>query len=87
VTETQTIFANIMKENLVDPKTQQELMSWYETITKQNYFTYNSKVTIQKEGLAMGAPSSGLIAEMFLQYTEHLHMARLSTKHKIINYF
>jgi hypothetical protein len=24
---------------------------------------------------------------MFLQYTEHLHMARLSTKHKITNYF
>jgi hypothetical protein len=60
-------------------------MSWYETITKQNYFAYN-KVMIQKEGLAMGSPSSGLIAEMFLQQTEHLHMARLSTKHKIINY-
>jgi len=76
-----------MKQNLVDPQTQQELMSWYETITKQNYFTYNSKVMIHKEGLAVGTPSSGLIAEMFLQYTKHLHMARLSTKRKIINYF
>ena len=35
----------------------------------------------------MGSPSSGLIAEMFLQHTEHLHMARLSAKHKVINYF
>jgi len=87
VTETQTIFANIMKQNLVDPQTQHELMSWYETITKHNYFAYNTKVMIQKEGPAMGASSSGLIAEMFLQHTEHLHMARLSTKHKIINYF
>ena len=35
----------------------------------------------------MGAPSSSLRAEMFLQHTEHQHMAQLSTKHKIINYF
>jgi cysteine synthase len=61
-------------------------MSWYETITKQNCFAYTA-VMIQKEGLAMGAPSSGLIAEIFLQHTKHLHMAQLSTKHKIINYF
>ena len=42
---------------------------------------------IQKEGLAMGAPSSSFIVEMFLQHIEHLHMTRLSMKHKIINYF
>jgi len=35
----------------------------------------------------MGAPSSGFTAEIFLQHIEHLHMARLSMKHKIINYF
>jgi hypothetical protein len=54
-----------MKQNLVDPQTQHELMRWYETITKQNYFTYHKNILIQKEGLAMGAPSSGLIAEFF----------------------
>jgi len=42
---------------------------------------------IQKEGLAMGTLSSGFIAEIFLQHIEHLHMARLSMKHEIINYF
>jgi hypothetical protein len=35
----------------------------------------------------MGAPSSSLIAEMFLQHTEHQHMAQISAKHKIINFF
>ena len=35
----------------------------------------------------MGGPSASLIAEMFLQHTEHQHMAQLSTRHKIINYF
>jgi hypothetical protein len=86
-TETQTIFADIMKQNLVDPQTQHVLMRWYETITKQNYFTYNNNILIQKEGLAMGTPSSGLIAEFFLQHIEHQRMARLSKEHKITTTF
>jgi hypothetical protein len=35
----------------------------------------------------MGAPSSGLIAEIFLQHTEHKHLTHLPQKHKIINYY
>jgi len=34
----------------------------------------------------MGAPSSGLIAEIFLQHKEHSHLIRLTHKHRIINY-
>ena len=87
VTKTQTIFAEILKQNFVEPQTHNTLIRWYETITQQNYFTYNKNILIQKEGLATGAPSSGLIAEFLLQHIEHQHMARLSQKHKIINYF
>ena len=36
---------------------------------------------------AMGAPSSGLIAEIFLQHLEHLHLPQLTQKHKIISYW
>jgi hypothetical protein len=32
----------------------------------------------------MGAPTSGLLAEFFLQHLEHLHISHLSDKHKII---
>jgi hypothetical protein len=35
----------------------------------------------------MGAPSSGVIAEFFIQDLEHKHLTHLSTKHKIVNYF
>ena len=35
----------------------------------------------------MGAPSSGLIAEIFLQHIEHLHLAHLTHRHRIINYW
>ena len=35
---------------------------------------------------AMGAPPSGLIAEIFLQHTEYSHLTHLTQKHKIIIY-
>jgi hypothetical protein len=66
-----------------EPQTQSEILSWYDVITKQNYFTHSNNTVIQRDGLAMGAPSSGLIAEIFL---EHLHLTHLTQKHYIINY-
>jgi hypothetical protein len=79
IAETQNILSNTLKQNSLDPHTQRELLSWYNTITKQNYFMNNGNILIQEDGLAMGAPSSGLIAEFFLQYIEHTHLTRLST--------
>jgi hypothetical protein len=38
-------------------------------------------------GFAMGATSSSLIAELFLQHMENVHLARLSYKHGIVDYF
>jgi hypothetical protein len=48
VTETQTIFADVLTQNLIDSQTQRELLEWYKTITKQNYFTYNNNIWISK---------------------------------------
>jgi len=71
IAKTQDILSNTLKQNLLDPQTQSELLRWYDTITKQNYFTNNGSILIQRDGLAMGAPSSGLIAEFFLQHIKH----------------
>jgi hypothetical protein len=65
--ETRTILA-MLKHNLVDPLIQHEILSWCDVITQQNYFSHSKNIIIQQDGLAMGAPSSGLIAEIFLQY-------------------
>jgi hypothetical protein len=35
----------------------------------------------------MGAPTSGLLSEFFLQHLEQLHIPHLSSKHGIIKYF
>jgi hypothetical protein len=60
---------------------------WYDVIIGQNCFTNNKDIVTQYDGFAMGAPSSGLIAETFLQNTEHLHLAHLTHRHRIINYW
>jgi len=73
VPETKTILTNLLKHELVTPQTQQEILKWYDVITGQNYFTHNKDIILQYDGLAMGAPSSGLIAEIFLQHIEHTH--------------
>jgi hypothetical protein len=71
VQETRTILADILKRELIDRQKQQELLKWFDVITKQNYFAHKKQIIIQHDGLAMGAPSSGLIAEIFLQHMEH----------------
>jgi hypothetical protein len=87
VQETKDIIANTLKENKTDPQTTQELLNWYDTITHQTYFSNNGKIIIQRDGLAMGAPSSGLIVEFFLQNLENTSLTHLFIKHKITAYF
>jgi len=85
VVETKKILTDIIKRELVNPQAQQEILKWYD-ITRQNYFTHNNDIISQYDGLAMGAPSSGLIAEMFLQHMEQKYLPHITHKHKIINY-
>ena len=61
-------------------------LTCYEVITRQNYFTHNTEIIVQEDGLAMGAPSSALIAEIFLQHLEHNHLPHTARKHKIVDY-
>jgi len=74
-----------MNFNLLDSNTRQELLTWYETITKQYYFTSNK--IIQKDIVGMGVPSTGILSKIFMQYTETFHTTHLTKKHMIINYF
>ena len=87
VTETREIITKALENNIPNPQIRDELINWYDTITTQNYLSNNGKIMIQKEGLAMGAPTSGLIAEFFLQNLENIHLAHIAEKHKITGYF
>ena len=86
VTETKGILADILKHKLIDSQMQCELLNLYEAITNHNYFTNNKNIIVQNDGLAMADPSSSIITEIFLQHTEHSHLACLTNKHSTVNY-
>ena len=76
----------LCKQNYVDHPTQREILNLCDTIIKQNYFECQDTFYSQTQGLAMGAPTSSVLSEIFLQYTEHTEICD-SLKQHIIGYF
>jgi hypothetical protein len=87
IKETKTIFRNVLNHNNLDHRSKKELLSWYDIITQQNYFTHKGKIIIQKDGLAMGSPASSLLSEVFLQKLEHTNLPQIAKKLNLIDYF
>jgi hypothetical protein len=71
----------------IDPKSKSEILTWFDTVTQQNYFSNNDNIILQKDGLAMGASSSSTISEIFLQFLEHTKLILIAEQHQLINYF
>jgi hypothetical protein len=56
-------------------------------ILSQNYFQHEDCIFLQKEGLAMGAPTSSILSEIFLQFLEHNKICKILVENKIVAYF
>jgi hypothetical protein len=87
ISETKNILRHALVNNLVQPNEIQEILNWYNIITQQNYFMFNKTLYTQTDGLAMGAPSSGTISEIFLQYIECNTILPILNKHCILGYY
>jgi hypothetical protein len=48
-----------------------EIINLLNTILEQNYIEHNGKWYKQNDGLAMGAPTSAILAETIMQHLEH----------------
>jgi hypothetical protein len=64
----------------------EELEILLNTILEHNYMQLNDQFYNQNEGLAMGAPTSAILAEIFIQYLEHTKIVKILDKHQIIDY-
>jgi len=64
VKETRDIISSTLERLQLNPQTRHELLEWHDIITLQNYFSNSEEILIQN-GLAMGAPTSGLLAVFF----------------------
>jgi hypothetical protein len=79
ITETKQILDEMLTSHPTDPRIKSELLNWYEIITKEDYFlNNNNKINMQTDGLAMGAISSSILSEIFLQHIEHTHIPGLA---------
>jgi hypothetical protein len=64
-----------------------EIRNLLNTTLEQNYVEHNGKWYKQNDGLAMGAPTSAIIAEVFIQYFEHTTVIDILKKFQIIEYY
>jgi hypothetical protein len=56
-------------------------------LIRQNYFRYRDMTYIQNEAPAMGAPTSSLFSEIYLQHIENTKIADILLRHHIVGYF
>ena len=69
-----------------DPEITSQICKLLETILQQNYSTFHEQIYQPDKGIAMGSPISGTIAEIFLQYLEHIHVRPLLDSKQILFY-
>jgi hypothetical protein len=81
------IVRTILKHQNTQQNTINEIINIINTILSHNYFQFDNAYYRQDEGLAMGAPSSAILAEIYLQYIESDYIYDILRKHKIIGYF
>jgi hypothetical protein len=55
-------------------------------VLEQNYFAHNNIIYQQTEGLAMGAPTSSIFSEAFIQHLEHTQIVNILAKYNVIAY-
>jgi hypothetical protein len=81
------IIENLSCNNQIDRKVISELIKITSTILElQNYFTFHNHNYSQNSGLAMGAPSSAILPEVYLQHLEHTKIIKTPTQYNFIGY-
>jgi len=71
----------------IEDITKQDILKITQVIVEQNYFCFQDMIYIQNEGLAMGAPTSSIFSEIYLQDLENAEITEVLSKHKVEGYF
>jgi hypothetical protein len=71
----------------IETNVQKEIIHILEIIMEQNYFQFNQEYYKQVDELAMGAPTSSILAEIYIQNMEHTKTHPILIKQQIIAYF
>jgi hypothetical protein len=86
--ETKSIIHNILNnDQQITSNIKQELITLLNTTLDQNYIKFGNEYYKQNDGVAMRAPTSEILAEIFIQHLEHTKIAVTLRKHHIIDYY
>ena len=81
------IIHSMCTQQHIDANLTLEILTITRTVLTQNYYGFNEKTYLQPKGLAMGAPSSSILSELYLQHMEHTRALHTLTKPRIVAYF
>jgi hypothetical protein len=69
-----------LKQKLLETNNKQityQIITLLNVVLAQNYFTFQQKIYKPEQGFAMGSPISSLVAQIFLQHFEDIHIKPL----------
>jgi hypothetical protein len=79
---------NVLENNIqIEVSTQKEIIHIMRIIMKQNYYQFEQQYYEQTEGLAIGAPVSAILVDIFIQYMEHKHIYPILRTREIVAYY
>ena len=85
--ETLSVIDTACNKNLVEEWLKRDIINLSKTIIDQNYFQFEELTYKQNDGLAMGAPTSSIFSEFYLQHHENSRIYDLLRNHNIAGYF
>jgi hypothetical protein len=80
-----SVIYEVLKNQAIQMEIIQEITELTKTISDQKYFCYYQQY-YKQEGLAMGAPTSAMLSEIYLQHLDHNEINNLLRKYNIISY-
>jgi hypothetical protein len=82
------IIKNILENNKeIEKSIQKETIHILETVIELNYFQCDQEYYKKTDGLAMGTPTSSILAETYIQNMEHTQIYPILIEQQIIAYF
>jgi hypothetical protein len=80
------IIEDTLKNNTRTPRPYKTRTTLLKATLEQNYLQFNNEFYKQNDGLAVGVPTSAILAKIFIQYLEHTKIIKILNEHHVIDY-
>ena len=82
-----TIIESVCKNNYVEEGLKRDILKLLKVVIDQNYFQFMDQTYVQHNGLAMGAPTSSILSEVYLQHLENSKIYDILLNFNVMGYF